>query len=248
MTDGRLAGKVAVVTGASRGIGAAIARRLAADGAKVVVNYSRNADAVAQVVAQIAAAGGEAFAVQADIADLGAVARLFEETNARFGRLDILVNNAAIADFRPLDAIDPAHFDRQFAVNVRGLLFATQAAARQMGAGGRILHISSGAAQAAPPGTSVYSASKAAVEAMAKSHAAELGARGITVNVVAPGTTETDMLNAAMPKEVQQAMVANTALGRLGQPEDIADVVAFLASEDARWVTGQVLGVSGGLR
>lgn len=244
----RLAGRVAIVTGASRGIGAATARRLAEDGATVVVNYARHAEAAQQVVGQITASGGKAVAIQADIADLAQMRRLFAETQERFGRLDILVNNAGVAEFRPLDAIDETHFDHQFALNTRGLLFAMQEAARRFETGGRIINITSGAAQAAPPGTSVYSASKAAVEAMTKSIAAELGARQITVNVVAPGTTATDMLNSAMPPEAQQAMIASTPLGRLGQPEDIADVIAFLASDDARWITGQVIGVSGGLK
>jgi 3-oxoacyl-[acyl-carrier protein] reductase len=244
-----LTGKVALVTGASRGIGAAIARRLAADGAQVVVNYGRSREAADNVAAEIAAAGGEAVAIGADVADLAQVRRLFAETVQRYGRLDILVNNAAVAETRPLDAIDPEHFDRQFAVNVRGLLFATQEAARCFGeSGGRIINISSGAAQAAPPGMSVYSATKAAVETLTRSHAAELGPRNITVNAVSPGLIETDMLHAVIPAGAQGAMIAVTALRRLGTPEEIADVVAFLASDDARFLTAEVLRVHGGLR
>jgi len=245
----RLTGKVAVVTGGSRGIGAAIALRLAHEGAIVLVNYSRNAEAAAQVVEQIEASGGEAEAIQADVADLTQNQRLFAETLEGYGRLDILVNNAGVAEFRPLDQADEAHFTRQFEVNVRGALFATQEAARRMGdSGGRIINISSGAGEAAPPGTSVYSATKAALNALTKSHAAELGPRGITVNAVAPGLTQTDMLDAVIPADVRQTLIRNTPLGRLGTPEDIADVVAFLASEDARWITGQILGVNGGFR
>jgi 3-oxoacyl-[acyl-carrier protein] reductase len=245
----QLAGKVALVTGASRGIGAAIARRLAADGAQVVVNYSRSAAAAERVAADIATAGGEAVTIHADVIDLQQVKKLFTEVKRSFGRLHILVNNAGVAEFRPLENVDEAHFALQFYVNVRGLLFATQEAARAFGAeGGRIINISSGAAQAAPPNTSVYSATKAAVDTLTRSHAAELGPRGITVNAVAPGLTTTDMLAAVIPSEVQQAMIATTALRRLGTPEDIADVVAFLASEEARWITGQVIGVNGGLR
>src|SRR5579871_5329200 len=241
----RLTGKVAVVTGGSRGIGAAIALRLAHEGAIVIVNYSRNAEAAAQVVEQIEASGGEAEAIQADVADLTQNQRLFAETLEGYGRLDILVNNAGVAEFRPLDQADEAHFTRQFEVNVRGALFATQEAARRMGdSGGRIINISSGAGEAAPPGTSVYSATKAALNALTKSHAAELGPRGITVNAVAPGLTQTDMLDAVIPADVRQTLIRNTPLGRLGTPEDIADVVAFLASEDARWITGQILGVN----
>lgn len=245
----KLQGKVAIVTGGSRGIGAAIARRLARDGAVVVVGYSQNQAAAQQVVAEIEQSGAEAEAIRADMADLEQVKRLFAETMQGFGRIDILVNNAGVAEFRPLEAIDAEHYAHQFDVNVRGLLFATQEAAQRFGAeGGCIVNITSGAAKAAPPGTSVYSATKAAVEAMTLSHAAELGPRQIRVNAVAPGITETDMLQANIPAPVQQAMIETTALRRLGTPEDIADVVAFLASHEARWITGQVLGVSGGLR
>ena len=243
-----LVGKVAIITGGSRGIGAAIAKRLAKDGAIVIVNYSRKADAGAQVVAEIEAAGGEAEAIQANIAHSDQALRLVSETLEGYGRLDILVNNAGVAEFLPLENITEAHYSHQFDVNVRGLLFLTQAVAQHLGTGGRIINITSGAAQTAPPGTSVYSATKAAVEALTKSHAAELGPRGITVNAIAPGLTSTEMLDAVIPEFVQQAMVANTPLRRLGTPEDIADAVAFLASEDARWITGQILGVSGGLR
>jgi 3-oxoacyl-[acyl-carrier protein] reductase len=242
-------GKVAIVTGASRGIGAAIARRLAREGVVVIVGYSRNSEAALQVVAEIERAGGEAEAIQADVADLDQVKRLFRETIQGFGRLDILVNNAGVAEFRPLEAVDAAHYAHQFDVNVRGLLFATQEAALRFGLeGGCIVNITSGAAKAAPPGTSVYSATKAAVDAMTMSHAAELGPRQIRVNAVAPGITETDMLQTNIPPAAQQAMIQTTALRRLGTPEDIADVVAFLTSHEARWITGQIVGVSGGLR
>jgi 3-oxoacyl-[acyl-carrier protein] reductase len=241
--------KAAIVTGASRGIGAAIARRLAADGAQVVVNYGRSREAAERVVAEIAAAGGEAVAIGADVADRAQVRSLFARAMETYGRLDILVNNAAVAETRPLEEIDPEHFDRQFAVNVRGLLFATQEAARCFGeSGGRIINISSGAAQAAPPGMSVYSATKAAVETLTRSHAAELGPRNITVNAVAPGLIETEMLHAVMPDEARKALIAVTALRRLGTPEEIADVVAFLASDAARFLTAAVLHVNGGLR
>lgn len=245
----RLNGKTAVVTGASRGIGAAIARKLASEGAQVIACYSRNADAAKEVIRQIEQAGGRAEAVRCDVAELEQIRGLFARVKERQSRLDILVNNAGVAEFLPLEQIDERQYATQFDVNVRGVLFATQEAARLMDeAGGRIINITSGAAQAAPPGTSVYSASKAAVEAMTKSHAAELGPRGITVNALAPGLTITDMLNENIPHQAQQAMIQNTALRRLGTPEDIADVVAFLASDDARWITGQIIGVSGGLR
>lgn len=243
-----LAGKVAVVTGASRGIGAAIAKRLAREGAIVLVNYHQNAAAAGRVVEEIEARGGEAEAIQGDLADLEQIQRLFREVQEGFGRLDILVNNAGTAEFRALEEVDAEHYRRQFDLNVRGVLFATREAAGRMGQGGRIVNISSGAAQSTPPTTTVYAATKAAIEAMTKCLANELGPRGITVNVVAPGLTETDLLQTVIPKEAQEAMAARTPLGRLGTPEDIAEVVAFLASDAARWVTGQVIAASGGLR
>lgn len=243
-----LTGKVAIVTGGSRGIGAAIAKRLAADGAKVVVNYHRNADAAAAVVAQIEAASGEALAVSVDMGDLTQISTLFDRTLEQFGHLDILVNNAGVADFRLLDAIDAACYTQTFDVNVRGPLFATQRAARHMTFDGRIINISSGVVRDPNPVASVYAASKAALETMTQCHATELGPRGITVNCIAVGLTETDMLRAVMPPEAQRELIARTPLGRLGTPEDIAEVVAFLASDAARWITGEILGVNGGLR
>jgi 3-oxoacyl-[acyl-carrier protein] reductase len=243
-----LTGRVAVVTGASRGIGAAIARRLAQDGAIVIITYARQEAAALQTAREIEERGGEVEPVRADMADLDAVRALFAETRANYGRLDILVNNAGVAQFLPLDHIDEAHYARMFDVNVRGPLFAMQEAAKIMANPGRIVNISSGAAQAAPAGSSVYAASKAALETLTRTFAAELGAKGITVNAVSPGITQTDMLTENIPATVQERMIANTALRRLGTPEDIADVVAFLVSDDARWVTGQIIGASGGLR
>lgn len=243
-----LEGKVALVTGASRGIGAGIARRLAADGAQVVVNYASREDAAKRVVGEIEAAGGQAIAVQADMSDLDAVRNLFARTMERFGRLDILVNNAALAENLPLNAVDADHYERIFHVNVRGPLFAMQEAARLFDApGGRIINISSGITQVPAPFALLYAATKAALDNLTLSIAHDLGKRGITVNAVAPGTTESDMLNAVMSQEMQQAMIANTALGRLGTPEDIAAVVAFLASDAGGWITGQVISASGGL-
>jgi 3-oxoacyl-[acyl-carrier protein] reductase len=243
----RLEGKVALVTGAGRGIGAAIARRLASDGAKVVVNYNRSAGPAEAVVEDIRADGGEAAALQADVANLDEAEWLPARAVDAFGRLDVVVNNAAVAEFRPLDAITADHFDRQFALNVRGLLFLTRAAAPLLPSGGRIINITSGAAEAGSPSASVYAATKAAVQALSKSLAAELGPRGITVNCVSPGLTDTEMLHANMPPDVQGALIRVTPLGRLGTPAEIADVVAFLASEDARWITGQVIRANGGL-
>ncbi len=238
--------KTAIVTGASRGIGAGIAKRLAQDSVQVVVNYSRSVEAAAQVVASITEQGGAAFAVQADMSDLEQIRDLFVQTRKRFGSVDILVNNAAIATPNGIAAITPEEYDQQFVLNVRGVLFAMQEAAGHMTDGGRIINISSGAATACPPMMGVYNASKAAVDALTKTFAVELGSRQITVNAVAPGFTESDMLRGIMSEEMLPGIIANTPLGRLGTPEDIADVVAFLASEKARWITGQVIGVSGG--
>lgn len=249
MAEKRLAGRVALVTGASRGIGAAIARRLAADGAKVVVNYSKSAGPAEEVVRQIRQAGGEATAVRADVSDPAQVKPLFDAARKAYGKVDILVNNAGVYASWPVEQADPARYDELFNLNVRGPLLATAEFARRVGPdGGRVINISSGAARGAIPGAAAYSATKAALEALTRGHAAELGPKKVTVNAVAPGTTDTEMLRAGLPEEVRQHMIRNTALGRLGTPEDIADVVAFLASDDARWVTGQFLDANGGLR
>ena len=240
-------GKIALVTGASRGIGAAIAARLAADGAKVVVNYARSERAANDVVESIGKTGGDAIAIRADISDLDQIPGLIDQTLQKFGRLDILVNNAAYSDRRTLEEIDLDHFARHFMLNVRGLLFTTQAAARHMKAGGRIINITSGIVRARVAGSAVYAGSKAAVEAFTRCLAAELGPRGITINSLAPGPTESDMLRESVPGPVQRALVGQTPLGRLGTPTDIADAVAFLASDDSRWITGEVIGANGGL-
>ena len=245
---GRLSNKVALVTGASRGIGAAIAVRLAADGAKVAVNYARNRDAADQVVRTIRAAGGEAIWVHADLADPAQIQSLFDKTLQTFGRLDVLVNNAAVSERRMLQESDEEHYAKHFDLNVRGVLLATKEAAKHLTApGGRIINITSGIVRARVAGSAVYAASKAAVEALTRCHAAELGPRGITVNSLAPGVTDTDMLRSALPDPMKQALIAQTALGRLGTPQDIADVAAFLASDDARWITGEVIPANGGL-
>lgn len=242
----RLEQKVALVTGASRGIGAATARRLAADGAKVVVNYTRNEEAANRVVADIQAAGGEALVGRADLADEAQVCQLFEKAMAHFGRLDILVNNAGLFERQSVGSIDRAHFQRLVDVNLWGVVTATREAVKRFGPqGGRIINVSSVSSRTGFPTAGIYAATKGAVEAFTRVAASELGPRGITVNALLVGTVETDMLAGATP-QVVQALVAQTPLGRIGRPEDIADVVAFLSSEDARWVTGQVVGVSGG--
>jgi 3-oxoacyl-[acyl-carrier protein] reductase len=246
----KLTGKVAIVSGASKGIGAAIAEKLAEDGAKVVVNYSKSADQAEAVVARIQAQGGKAAAVRADVSNPAEAQALVDATIREFGKVDILVNNAGVFEFLPLSAVHEEHFDRQFNLNVKGLLFASQAAANAFtDRGGSIINISSVASQSPVANGSVYSATKAAVDALTKSLAAELGPRKILVNSVLPGMTETEGVKAMEgSKEMQSQMVPRTPLGRIGQPRDIANVVSFLASDDAGWITGQAIPVSGGLR
>ncbi|MEX2139813.1 MAG: glucose 1-dehydrogenase [Pirellulales bacterium] len=247
----KLAGKVAIVTGASKGIGAAIARSLAEAGAAVVVNYASSKAGAEKVVADIARAGGRAIAVQADVALQPDIQRLFAETKQAFDRVNILVNNAGIYEFAPLESVTPEHFHKQFNLNVLGLILASQEAARHFGsAGGSIVNISSVAATLAPPTTSVYSATKAAVNAVTRSLAQELGPRKIRVNAVNPGMVETEGVHAAgiAESDFRKATEAQTPLGRIGQPQDIAPAVVFLASDDSAWITGETLYISGGLR
>ena len=242
----QLQGKVALVTGSSRGIGAAIAKRLAHDGASVVVNYGRDKNGADSVADDIRRAGGRATAVQADVADVAAASRLVTASLEAFGRLDIVVNNAGVAALSGLDETTQQQYEQVFGVNVRGPLFLTIAAARHMTNGGRIINVSSVAATHVTSGSGIYSASKAALEALTKAHAVALGGRDITVNAVAPGMTETEMLAKNIPEDVRKQAVKDTPLHRVGTPKDIADVVAFLASDDARWVTGSVIVTAGG--
>lgn len=243
----KLNGKVALVTGASRGIGAATAKQLAAAGAKVVVNYLKNAEAANQVVQAIVQAGGYAVAIAADMADPSQVKQLFTTVIDQFGRLDILVNNAGRAEFAPLNQVDQGHLQRQFDLNVHGVIYACQAAVSQFEGSGRIINLSSVVA-AGVPGGSVYAATKAAIDAITRSLAIELGDRQITVNAVSPGPVETDLAQAVNTAESFRQMVDRTPLGRLGQPDDIARAIAFLASDDAAWITGQIIGTDGGFR
>jgi 3-oxoacyl-[acyl-carrier protein] reductase len=245
----KLAGKVAVVTGASKGIGAGIARQLAADGAAVVVNYASSKAGADKVVDDIKKKGGRAIAVQADLSKPGDVRKLFAETRKEFDKLDILVNNAGVYEFAALEEVTPDHFHKQFDLNVLGLLLATQEAAKLFGKNGGSV-ISSVAARSAPPTTSVYSATKAAVNAVTRSLAQELGPRNIRVNAVGPGMVETEGVHAAgiTESDFRKQIEAQTPLGRIGQPDDIAPMVAFLASDDARWITGEAFYVSGGVR
>jgi len=241
-----LQGKVALVTGAGRGIGAGIARKLSAHGASVIVNYARSTEAARGVVGEIEQAGGRALALQADVSQLEAHERLISETERHFGKLDILVNNAGFIANAPLLEATPDDFDRQFATNVRGLMFLTQRAVRGMRDGGRVVNVSSVAATATPPTYSAYAATKAAVNAFTGVWARELGGRGITVNSISPGPTETDMHWKANTEESTKTLAAMSPFGRLGQPNDIADVVAFLCSHEARWITGREIVVDGG--
>ncbi len=245
-----LQGKTAIVTGATGGIGAACARRLAHEGAAVALHY-RSQDQVAEALAEaIRAEGGRAETFQADLADPDAATALVGAALAAFGGLDILVNNAAVGHPAPLEAIDAEHVRRHFGANVESVIFTTQAAAAAFGeTGGCIVNISSINAQRPVASAAAYSASKAAVEALTGSHAAELAPRRVRVNAVAPGATDTAMLRAAHAPEVLDQVAARTLYGqRLGRPEDIAAVVAFLAGPDGEWITGQVINASGGLQ
>jgi NAD(P)-dependent dehydrogenase (short-subunit alcohol dehydrogenase family) len=240
-----LAPRRALVTGASRGIGRAIARRLAREGFHVAVHFGANAGAAAQTVAAIEAVGGHAFAVRQELGAPGDVDALFAQLGD--DPLDVLVNNAGIAYEDGLEGVTPAAYEEQFAVNTRAALFATQAAARRMGEGGRIVTISSATTRRALPEWLVYTMTKAALDAMTRIVAQELAPRGITVNAVAAGVVDTDMNAETMVTDEHRAEAATiAALGRIGEPEDIADVVGFLVSDEARWVTGQVLDASGG--
>jgi 3-oxoacyl-[acyl-carrier protein] reductase len=247
----KLNGKVALVTGASKGIGAEIARQLAAAGAKVVVNYASSKAGADKVVAEIARNGGQAVAVQADLSHAGDVPRLFAEAIRAFDRLDILVNNAGIYEFGALQEITPEHFHKQFNLNVLGLLLATQEAARHFGdRGGSVVNLSSVVARLAPPSTSVYSATKASVNAITRSLAQELGPRKIRVNAVNPGMVETEGTHSTgiTESDFRKQIESQTPLGRIGQTGDIAPAVVFLASDDAAWITGETLYISGGLK
>src|SRR5690349_16408484 len=248
---GKLQNKVAIVTGASKGIGASIAEHLAAEGASVVVNYSTSKDGADRVVKNIAGKGGKAVAVQANVAKEPDIRRLFAEAKKTFGKVDILVNNAGIYDFQPLENVTVEHFHKQFDLNVLGLILSTQEAAKHMGTeGGSVINIGSVVATLAPPSASVYSATKAAVNAVTRSLAQELGPRKIRVNAVNPGMVETEGLHAVgfAESDFRKQVEAGTPLGRIGQPHDISPAVIFFASDDAKWITGETLYISGGNR
>ena len=247
----KLTGKVAVVTGASKGIGASIAKHLAAEGASVVVNYASSKAGADKVVSEITNAGGRAIAVQGDVAKKPDIDRLFAETKKAFGQLDILVNNAGIYEFSPLDQITEAHFHKQFNLNVLGLILTTQEATKYFSpAGGSVINTSSVVSTLGIMGGTVYSATKASVDAVTRTLAKELGARNIRVNSVNPGMVETEGTHSAgiEGSEFQDKTKAATPLGRLGKPQDIAPAVVFLASGDSSWITGETLYISGGFR
>ncbi len=233
------------MTGSSRGIGRAIAERLAGEGAAVVVNYRANAGKAMEVVSGIEAADGRAVAVQADVTRAGDVRRLFDTARERFGRVDVVVANAGVARWGAVADLTEDDYDAVFRVNAKGAFFALREAARSVEDGGRIINITSSATALALPGLALYCASKAATEQFAKALAKELGSRQITVNSISPGYTDTDML--PDDAEFRRSAAQQSTLGRLGQPRDIADVVAFLASDEARWITGQNIQAGGGL-
>lgn len=246
----KLEGKVAVVTGASKGIGAAIAKALAKNGAAVVVNYASSKAGADAVVDTITAAGGRAVAVQADVSQAAQARDLVEAAVQQFGRLDVLVNNSGVYEFAAIEEVTEEHYRRIFDVNVLGVLLATQAAAKHLGEGGSIINISSAVTDVLTPTTAVYTGTKGALNAISGVLANELAPRKIRVNVVSPGYVVTEGTHTAgiAGSEMEAGFVAQTPLGRSGQPDDIAGVVAFLASDDARWVTGEVINASGGVR
>lgn len=251
MSTKKLAGKVAVVTGASKGIGAAIAKSLGAEGASVVVNYSSSKDEANRVVSDIMDNGSRAVAVKANMSKKADIDQLFAEAKKTFGQVDILVNNAGIYEFSPLEDLTEEHFHKQFNLNVLGLLLATQAAVRQFNPkGGSIVNISSVVSTLGVPAAAVYSGTKGAVDSITRSLAKELGPRGIRVNAINPGMVETEGVHAAgiAQSDMRKQVEAQTPLGRIGQPRDIASAAVFFASADSAWLTGETLLISGGYR
>jgi 3-oxoacyl-[acyl-carrier protein] reductase len=247
----KLTGKVAVVTGASKGIGAGIAKELAAQGASVVVNYASSKEGAEKVVAEITRAGGKAIAVGGSVAKAGEIDSLFAATKKAYGKVDILVNNAGVYSFTPLEGIQEEEIDRIFDTNVKGLLLATKAGVALFPPeGGSVINIGSVVSEQTPPASSVYSGTKGAVDAITRVFAKELGPKKIRVNAVNPGPVVTEGFKAAGVEgsDFEKQMLQGTPLGRIGQPDDVATVVAFLASDDARWVTGSLLQAAGGFR
>lgn len=242
-----LSGKVAIVTGASRGIGREIAEVLAGNGAKVIINFASNPAPAEEVVASIQASGGEAAAIRADVSQVSDIEKLFQATLETYGQIDILVNNAGIMVTKPLAAMTEEDFDRQFAINTKGTFFACQQALKHMNKGGRIINFSTSIAGAMVPTYSVYAGTKGAVEQFSRQLAKEFSPAGITINTVAPGPVNTELFTAGKSEEQIQASRNMNAFGRLGEPEDISGIVLFLASEESRWITGQTIRVNGGM-
>src|SRR5205809_8042944 len=251
MNTKKLDGKVAIVTGVSKGIGDAIAKQFAAEGAAVVVNYASAKEGADRVVEQIAKRGGKAIAVRANVARKADIQHLFAEAKKSFGKIDILVNNAGVYEFSPLEDFTEEHFHKHFNVNVLGLLLASQAGLKHFGPeGGSIINISSGASTLTPPTTSVYSATKGAVDAITRTLAKELGPRNIRVNAINPGMVITEGVQAGGfdKSDFRKQLESQTPLGRIGQTEDIAPAAVFLASSDSSWISGEALLIAGGLR
>jgi 3-oxoacyl-[acyl-carrier protein] reductase len=246
----KLTGKVAVVTGASKGIGAAIAKALGAAGAAVVVNYASSKSGADSVVAAIVKAGGKAIAVAGDVSQTADAQGIIAAAVKAYGRLDILVNNSGVYEFGAIESVTEEHFHKQFNVNVLGLLLTTQAAVKHIGEGGSIINIGSVVTRITPPGSAVYTGTKGAVDAITGVLARELGPKKIRVNALNPGIVETEGTHSAgfIGSDFEKATVAQTPLGRTGQPSDIADIAVFLASDDSRWLTGEQLLAGGGLR
>lgn len=247
----KLKNKVAVVTGASKGIGAGIAKALAAEGASVVVNYASSREGADKVVAEIRANGGKAIAIQGDVSSASDVTRLFEETKKQFGAIDVLVNNAGVYEFAPLGDVTEDQYRRMFDTNVLGLLLASREAAKHFAdGGGAIINIGSAVTQITPPASSVYTGTKAAVDAITRVLAKELGPRNIRVNSINPGMVETEGVHAGgfLHGDFKTQLEAQTPLGRIAKPDDIAPVAVFLASQDSGWLTGELVTASGGLR
>jgi 3-oxoacyl-[acyl-carrier protein] reductase len=246
----KLKGKVAVVTGASKGIGAAIAKSLAAEGASVVVNYASSKSGADTVVAAITAAGGKAVAVGGDVSKAVEAQAIIEAAIKNYGRLDILVNNSGVYEFSPIEAVTEEHFHKIFNVNVLGVLLTTQEAVKHLGEGSSIINIGSAVTRITPPNSAVYTGTKGAIDAITGVLARELGPRKIRVNSINPGIVETEGTHSAgfIGSDFEKAAVAQTPLGRVGQVDDIASIATFLASEDSRWLTGELIVASGGLR
>ena len=246
----KLAGKVAVVTGASKGIGAAIATALGAEGASVVVNYATSQAGADKVVAAITRAGGKALAVKGDVSKAADAAAIIDATIKAFGKIDVLVNNSGVYEFTPLESLTEESFHRQFNVNVLGLLLVTQAAAKHLPEGGSIINIGSAVSRTTPPNSAVYTATKAAVDAVTGVLSRELGPRNIRVNTLNPGMIETEGAISAgfIGSDFAKALASQTPFGRIGKPDEIADIAVFLASRESRWLTGESLIASGGFR